>query len=130
MKRIEGGFFSIEQAAGLYLQGNAPKTIEENKSTKSFEEIFREKASETETVKFSKHANERLQSRNISLTNNQLDRLNQGIGQARDKSIKESLVMLDDLAFIVNIKSNTVVTALEKNQEGNVFTNIDGAVIV
>ena len=38
--------------------------------------------------------------------------------------------MMDNLAFIVNIKNNTVVTALEQGEDGNVFTNIDGAVIV
>ena len=72
----------------------------------------------------------RLESRNINLSQEQMSRLNQGVSKARDKSINESLVMMDNLAFIVNIKNNTVVTALESNEESNVFTNIDGAVIV
>ena len=37
---------------------------------------------------------------------------------------------MDNLAFIVNVKNNMVVTALEQNEDNNVFTNIDGAVIV
>ena len=81
-------------------------------------------------VKFSKHANARLENRNIELSDKQLERLNQGVGQARTKQIRESLVMMDNLAFIVNIKNNTVVTAMEQGESGQVFTNIDGAVIV
>ena len=103
-------------------------------ATSSFQEIFNQqvKASKVneETVKFSKHANERLESRNINLSTEQMSRLNEGVSKARDKSINDSLVMMDDLAFIVNIKNNIVVTALESNDESNVFTNIDGAVIV
>ena len=45
--------------------------------------------------------------------------------------MKESLVMVDDFAFIVNVKNNTVITAMDQNtNDSNVFTNIDGAVIV
>ena len=51
--------------------------------------------------------------------------------QAKEKSIKESLVMMDNIAFIVNIKNNTVITAMDqKTNDSNIFTNIDGAVIV
>lgn len=81
-------------------------------------------------MKFSKHANQRLENRNIELSKDQLERLNQGVGQARTKQIQESLVMMDNLAFIVNVKNNTVVTAMEQGESGQVFTNIDGAVIV
>ena len=47
---------------------------------------------------------------------------------AREKGIGESLVLVDDLAFIVNVKNNTVITAMDDSSEG-IFTNIDGAVI-
>ena len=80
---------------------------------------------------FSKHANERLASRNINLNDDQMSRLNKGVMQAKEKSINESLVMMDNIAFIVNVKNNTVITAMDQeNNDSNVFTNIDGAVIV
>ena len=122
--------FSIEQATDLLVQS---KSINKSKSfgnDVSFQDIFNQKVNETEDVKFSKHANQRLESRNINLSQEQMSRLNQGVSKARDKSINESLVMMDNLAFIVNVKNNTVVTALESSEESNVFTNIDGAVIV
>ena len=82
-------------------------------------------------VKFSKHASMRLNSRGINLTKEQSDRLENGIVAARNKGINDSLVMVDSLAFIVNIPNNTVVTAIDKNETiNNVFTNIDGAVIM
>ena len=60
-----------------------------------------------------------------------MTRLNDATQKASAKGIKESLVILDSLAFIVNIPNNTVVTALDQTEsEDNVFTNIDGAVIV
>ena len=82
------------------------------------------------TLKFSKHASNRLADRNIELTKEQMDRLTEGTNKAGSKGIKDSLVMVDHLAFIVNIPKNTVITAMDQSQaDENIFTNIDGAVI-
>ena len=122
-------FLSMGQAANLYFQNVKPeKTTEQNKEVVSFQDVLNAKVEQE--VKFSKHANQRLENRNIELSEDQLERLNQGVGQARTKQIQESLVMMDNLAFIVNVKNNTVVTAMEQGESGQVFTNIDGAVIV
>ena len=60
-----------------------------------------------------------------------MDRLTEGAKKAGAKGIKESLVIVDQLAFIVNIPNNTVVTAMNQQDAAeNVFTNIDGAVII
>ena len=81
-------------------------------------------------VKFSKHAMNRLENRNISLSDMQMNRLNEGTRKAGEKGIKESLVLVDELAFIVNVSNKTVVTAMDQtSNEENIFTNIDGAVI-
>lgn len=130
MKTLDANFLSIGQAANLYFSNTHTKATQSEEPAVSFEDILKEKAANTTGVKFSKHANERLNTRNIELSDAQLDRLNQGVGQARTKQIRESLVMMDNLAFIVNVKNNTVVTAMEQSETNNVFTNIDGAVIV
>ncbi|MCL2047627.1 MAG: flagellar protein [Defluviitaleaceae bacterium] len=83
----------------------------------------------SQPVNFSKHAAVRLSDRNISLTGEQLQRLTDGVGKADEKGIRDSLVLVDDVALVVNIKSRTVITALSQSQE-SVFSNIDGAVIV
>lgn len=112
----------------VFPECEAGKTTEPNKEVVSFQDVLNAKVEQE--VKFSKHANQRLENRNIELSEDQLERLNQGVGQARTKQIQESLVMMDNLAFIVNVKNNTVVTAMEQGESGQVFTNIDGAVIV
>ena len=98
----------------------------------SFQDILAEKSGRTEGgLKFSKHAANRLADRNIRLTDEQIGRLSDGTQKAGAKGIKESLVIVDQLAFIVNIPNRTVVTAMDQAEtEENIFTNIDGAVIM
>lgn len=101
----------------------------------SFQEILGQKAEETKakesTLKFSKHAAGRLEERNIELSETQLERLQEGTVKAGEKGINESLVLMDQFAFIVNIPGNTVITAMDQTEtDQNIFTNIDGAVIV
>ncbi len=125
-------FPSIEQ---MRRQLETGKVVSGNKSYKSspgtsFREILEKQVVlENSNLKFSKHANERLASRNIDLTEDQLRRLETGAKKASEKGIKESLVMVDNLAFIVNIKNNTVITAVNDDDD-KVFTNIDGAVVI
>lgn len=96
----------------------------------SFQDILKQKLG-TESLKFSKHASVRLEQRGINLTKNQMDRLEDGAKRAEQKGIKDSLVIVDQLAFIVNVPNNTVITAMDSNEAStNVFTNIDGAVIM
>lgn len=131
MNGFDARLLSIEQAGDIYLHNKkySDNKIVEGSNIESFQDILIKKANEIGDVRFSKHANQRLLSRNIVLSDEQINRLNNGVNRARDKSIKESLVMMDNLAFIVNVKNNTVVTALSK-EDDSVFTNIDGAVIV
>lgn len=127
---IKNNFSSIEQITGQYLRNTSSKPINKLSGGMSFEEVLNMKKSTSE-LKFSKHADARLSERNINLTERQLERLNEGAKKASQKGIGESLMIMDDLAFIVNIKNSTVVTAIDsKASEENIFTNIDGAVIV
>jgi len=99
-------------------------------SEQSFAEILESKISSPD-VKFSAHAVSRLIDRNITLTQNEVDRLRSGVGKAEAKGAKESLVLMEDKAFVVSIKNRTVITAITGDGlRDNVFTNIDSAVIV
>ena len=124
MNISNNNFASIQQIQNQILQNNKP-------NSNSFNQILEEKktAVTNSELKFSKHANQRLSSRNIDLSGEQIERLEHGANKAREKGIKESLVMVDNLAFIVNIKNNTVITAVNDTEDA-VFTNIDGAVIM
>ena len=134
MNQISNQFLSIEQVTDQYL--NRSQNIKTNSLPSiSFEEVLRQKQSETviesSGLKFSKHAANRLLDRNIALTDSQNVRLENGVKQASEKGITESLVLVDSLAFIVNVPNKTVVTALDQTEaNSNIFTNIDGAVII
>lgn len=131
MNKINGQYPSIEQVTGKYL-GYAGRTAKETSTGElSFEEVLKGKINTDSGLKFSKHASERLAQRDISLTDEQMNRLENATQKACEKGISESLVLMDQLAFIVNIKNQTVVTAMDSTQaDENVYTNIDGAVIV
>ena len=126
------GFLTIEQLQDQYLNGVKGNTPVKTTDGKSFQEILESsRRNAAGEVKFSKHAAGRLADRNIELTESQMDRLTEGTKKAGEKGIKESLVIVDQLAFIVNVPNNTVVTAMNQQDAAeNVFTNIDGAVII
>jgi len=82
-------------------------------------------------LKFSKHAIERLQSRNIELTSKDIEQINQAVNKAEEKGVKEALILMDNKAFIASVKNKTIITAAAEDQlKENVFTKIDGAVII
>jgi flagellar operon protein len=107
----------IEDAARQITQHNHPIAQPVRQSPVSFRDIL-----------FSKHAALRLDSRDIKLSEDQITRLGAAIGKAQEKGIRDSLVLMDDVALVVNVRSRTVITAM--NRQDNVFSNIDGAVIV
>lgn len=133
--KIQGNqFLSIEQLQHQYLSAGRQKTPEAGAQAPSFQDILSGKTdgiSKEGEVKFSKHAANRLIDRKIELTKEQVERLNMGAAKAEAKGINESLVIVDSLAFIVNVPNQTVITAMEQTETNeNVFTNIDGAVII
>ncbi len=134
MQVNQNQFLSIEQLQDQYLnKGQAPKNTRTQDGF-SFQEILERKTSGSVaegTLRFSKHAANRLAERNIALTDDQLERLNEGTAKADRKGIRDSLIMVDQLAFIVNVPSNTVITAMDNSRtDEQIFTNIDGAVIM
>ncbi len=133
--KIQGNqFLSMERLQDRYLNPGSQQTENTQQNGLSFQDILSGKTdgirSEGE-VKFSKHAANRLVDRNIELTREQMERLNIGAAKAGEKGINESLVIVDSLAFIVNVPNQTVITAMDQTEtSANVFTNIDGAVIM
>ena len=134
MKPITNQFKSIEQITDQFL--NQKSTSKVGKSSDiSFGEVLRQQqdlaAEQATELKFSRHAASRLESRGINLSTEQSARLESGVEQAKAKGINESLVLVDSLAFIVNVPNRTVVTAMDQEEtNSNIFTNIDGAVIM
>ena len=87
---------------------------------------FLETLENVQRVRFSNHAQSRMQSREISMNDENVNRLSDAIDKAEKRGGKSSLVVVDDLAFIVNVQNRMVITALDKTQRGEgVFTQID-----
>ena len=128
MNQVHNQFYSsIEQMTGQLLNGTNGKKLRNNTADGlSFQQILENK--QNEELHFSKHANERLANRNIDLTEEQKKRLKEGVNRASSKGIRDSLVMVDNMAFIVNVTNRTVITAVD-NGDDKIFTNIDGAVV-
>ncbi|MCM1540032.1 MAG: flagellar protein [Blautia sp.] len=133
MQIKNNGYLSIEQLTGQYLNGTQKsEKTRETREGLSFQDILQQKSlQDAGSLKFSKHALGRLNDRNIELSEGQLERLNEGAQKAGRKGIRDSLVIVDELAFIVNVPNQTVVTAMDSTETNeNVFTNINGAVIM
>lgn len=106
-------------------QGRPEQAREKGKES-SFADILTR-----QSLKFSHHAQQRIASRKIALNAAHLQRINAAVEKAAAKGAQDSLILIDDLAFIVSVKNRTVVTAIDgESIKGNVFTNIDSAVIV
>ncbi|MDR0330464.1 MAG: flagellar protein [Chitinispirillales bacterium] len=106
---------------------SAPQSAEGAVQGKSFGDILKAK---TEELKFSAHASSRLKSRNIEVTPDVMGKLEKAVAGAEGKGSRDSLIIVKDLAFIVNIPNKTVITAMDgESIKDNVFTNIDSTVI-
>lgn len=118
------------QSINQYLKTVPAPTGERVKtSSDEFSNILNQKLSESRDVKISKHAAMRLEARNISLDALRLEKLRTAVDRAQAKGVKDSLVVMEDVALLVNIPNRTVITAVKQSElKENVFTNIDGAV--
>jgi flagellar operon protein len=98
---------------------------------KSFKDMFSRELADSRRISFSKHANERLHSRGIELSETTVNAIADAIDKAELKGSKETLVLSDDAAFVVSVKNRTVITAFDKdNLKEGVVTSIDSAVII
>lgn len=91
---------------------------------------FGEVLSQVQDVQFSNHAQKRLQSRQINLDAESVSRLSEAVDRVEKRGGQSSLVLMDDLAFLVNVPKRLVVTAVDANSRGEgVFTQIDSVVL-
>lgn len=103
---------------------NQPKT---NETTKNFRQILNDQ----QNIKVSKHAKKRIIERGIHLTEQQWSTLNTKLKEAKQKGVREAVVILRDATLLVNAQKHTVITALNNDEaEDKVFTNINGTIII
>jgi len=94
----------------------------------AFADVLR--TSQTQPVRFSSHALQRVERRGIDLSPATIGRLNDGVDRAAGKGARASVVFVDSTAFVVSVPNRTVITAVDRDHmKQQVFTNIDSAVI-
>ncbi len=107
------------------------KPVMPSEEESGFRKILLDKVAEEQKVKFSAHAQNRLQSRQIEMTGDNIMKLADAMNKAQNKGAHDSLILMQNVAFIVNLDNRTVVTAMDnESMKENVFTNIDSAVFV
>jgi flagellar operon protein len=109
------------------VEGLSSKPVVQLPEQRSFTKVL---AKEMQGLQFSKHAQSRLEARNVSLNSEDMTKLQNAVQKAEDKGSNDSLVFLRDMAFIVNVPNRTVVTTMtNESMKEHVFTKIDSAII-
>lgn len=130
---------SLPGQAGIAQTDRQPKKPEGSSS--EFDQVFDKAVSDLggksdlsqvkAPLKFSAHATQRLRDRKIAIDPSTMAKINEAVDKVQAKGVEDALVLTQDMALIVNVSNRTVVTALDrKSASGNVFTNIDGAVVI
>ena len=97
----------------------------------TFQEMFSRELAENRSLQFSKHASQRLFSRDIRLNDEQMNKIADAVDKAAEKGSKETLILTEDVALVVAVRNRTVVTAFDReNLRDGVVTSIDSAVIL
>ncbi len=117
----------VNQAGGA----GAHLDIKKAQAGINFADILQKSVEQNSSVQFSAHAVKRLEERSLQISPNDIERLNNGVKEVNAKGAKNSLIMVDDTAFVVSVRNKMVITAIDKTQtSSNVFTNIDSVAFV
>lgn len=109
---------------------NQQLKIKSNKATQenSFASLLKEASHE---IKISKHAQQRMNDRNIEISSTEWHSIEEKMVIAQQKGLKDALVLTKNAALILNMKNQTVITAMNRQDAGDqIFTNIDGAIVL
>lgn len=114
---------------GLLPKNNKTQVVEDSNQV-SFNNVLQNELQKSK-LQYSKHVNIKMKSLGINMDEKLNNQLEQATAKARQKNIKEGLMLTDKYGFVVSVKNNTVITVVSlDNMEDNVFTNIDGVVII
>ena len=84
-----------------------------------------------EALTISNHARQRLEQRGIHINEVRWEQIGEKVQEAKEKGVKEALVLLNDAALIVSAKNNTVITAMNREEASHqIFTNINGTILM
>ncbi|HCX64241.1 MAG TPA: hypothetical protein DHN33_03420 [Eubacteriaceae bacterium] len=118
--------FRIENGQVIPVKGKVPQEI--NRAGQGFQEALHKELEKAKpTVKMSAHATERMEKRDIALTAEDYQKIEEAMNTLEKKGAKESLLLYKDAAFIASIQNRTIITAM-KDSDVDTVTQIDSAV--
>ena len=125
----------IQRVSGLQRRDAQQAPVQQRAPAGGFEAMLQKELSRSElpaqSVAFSKHAISRVQERGIEVTADLMDQLADSVLRAQAKGATNILAMDTENAFIINVPSAKVITAItQEEMKENIFTNIDGAVFL
>lgn len=123
----------IQQVSAVHQQQTELNKLRLAHSEASFQAMLKERIEQkpSESVRLSRHAQERAQQRGIQMTPGLMQDLEASVDKASAKGARDIVIISPEQAFIVNVPSRLVITAMTTEEmKENVFTNIDGAVIL
>ncbi len=128
-KRLQSPIYTGTVPPAQQMPNTEKNTLQ--KGGVSFQELLEQKVRKESRVEFTKHAMDRVMLRNVDVSADNLNRLNEGVRLAEEKGLKEPLILVDSTAYVVSVKNNKVITVVnDENLKGTVFTNIDGTVLI
>lgn len=82
-------------------------------------------------IELSTHAAKRLSERKIDFNGEEYTKVKDAMSKLKAKGSQNSLVVSDKAAYIVDVKNNKVITAVDKSSMSeNVFTKIDSTMFI
>jgi flagellar operon protein len=113
------------------VQPKKAPVIQNGRAKVPFDTVIRNEIEKLQGVRFSAHALQRLTARNIQLSTEDKVKIAEAVDRAQAKGAKDSLILVRGAALVVSVKNRTVVTVLDREElRGNVFTNIDSAIVM
>ncbi|AOM83182.1 TIGR02530 family flagellar biosynthesis protein [Salisediminibacterium beveridgei] len=130
---VKSNFFpnQIQPAVKPAQPQKSTSQAEQNLKGPGFSELLQDKLTDSTSLKISKHAEKRLFDRGIELTPETWQAIESRIGEAKQKGVRDSLVLTKEAALVVNASNETVITAMNREEAASqIFTNINGAIVL
>lgn len=106
----------------------SPKPRQVESQHRDFKQVLNELEN---SVKLSKHAKERLETRNVSLSEKQMNSIAKAMDEAHKKGVRDALIMMDGNCLVASVTNRTIVTAIKpSSEEAKIITNIDAAIVL
>ncbi|WP_017727316.1 TIGR02530 family flagellar biosynthesis protein [Halalkalibacterium ligniniphilum] len=123
------GSTSIHSLQQLHALKKRPQIRE--KQIETFSNLLQAELAKPEKLKLSKHAEQRMEARGITMTEATWMRISKKVAEAKDKGLQETLVLTNEAALVVSARNQTVITALDRQEaKDQIFTNINGTIII